>query len=144
MLCTFASCELMTTEKAQVRQSVPTARITVDERLIEMQVGETKEIKPIVLPLLTAEQAKSISGDAAASALLSMLVTDKIEYASSNTEIATVDENGIVTAKKEGSCKITAKSGSVELVCNILVNVPIDEWASEEFLEYVERIGAYT
>ncbi len=127
-----------------MRQSVPTARITVDERLIEMQVGETKEIKPIVLPLLTAEQAKSISGDAAASALLSMLVTDKIEYASSNTEIATVDENGIVTAKKEGSCKITAKSGSVELVCNILVNVPINEWASEEFLEYVERIGAYT
>lgn len=134
----------MTTEKAQVRSSVPTARITVDERLIEMQVGETRELKATVIPLLASSTNKLTPSEAQNVALLSMLVTDKIEWTSSDAEIVAVDENGIITALKEGTVKITAKSGEHEIICNILVNVPIPEWASEEFLEYIERIGAYT
>lgn len=134
----------MTTEKAQVRPNVPTARITVDERLIEMQVGETRELKATVIPLLASSTKKLTPSEAQNVALLSMLVTDKIEWTSSDAEIVSVDENGIITALKEGTVKITAKSGEHEIICNILVNVPIPEWASEEFLEYIERIGAYT
>ena len=143
-LCAFASCELMTTEKAQVRASVPAARITVDERLIEMQVGETRELKATVLPLLASSTNKLTPSEIQNAALLSMLVTDKIEWISSDAEIVSVDENGIISALKEGTVKISAKSGEYEIICNILVNVPIPEWASEEFLEYIERIGAYT
>ncbi|MDE5580004.1 MAG: Ig-like domain-containing protein [Treponemataceae bacterium] len=134
----------MTTEKAQVRASVPAARITVDERLIEMQIGETRELKATVLPLLASSTNKLTPSEIQNAALLSMLVTDKIEWISSDAEIVSVDEGGIITALKEGTVKISAKSGEHEIICNILVNVPIPEWASEEFLEYIERIGAYT
>lgn len=127
-----------------MRSSVPTARITVDEKLIEMQVGETRELKATVIPLFASSTNKLTPSEVQNAALLSMLVTDKIEWTSSDAEIVAVDENGIITALKEGTVKITAKSGEHEIICNILVNVPIPEWASEEFLEYIERIGAYT
>lgn len=74
--------------------------------------------------------------------LLSMLITDKTEWISSDAEIASVDENGIVTALKEGACKIKVKSGEHEFTCDVLVD--FQKRADEEFLEYVERIGAYT
>lgn len=74
--------------------------------------------------------------------LLSMLITDKTEWTSSDAEIASVDENGIITALKEGACKITVRSGEHEFACDVLVD--FQKKADEEFLEYVERIGAYT
>ena len=129
----------MTTEKAQVRPSIPTARIVTDERLIEMKVGETRELKATAIPLL-AKNAKFSSGDA--DSLLSSLV--KIQWSSNDAKIASVNENGKLSAHKEGSCKVTVKSGELEVIFNILVEVAIPDWASEEFLAYIERIGAYT
>ncbi|MBR1740764.1 MAG: Ig-like domain-containing protein [Lachnospiraceae bacterium] len=43
------------------------------------------------------------------------------KYKSSKSSIASVDAYGLITAKKEGSCKIRVKSGSSEVYCQIQV-----------------------
>ncbi len=53
--------------------------------------------------------------------------TDTITWSSSNEDIATVDENGVVTALATGKAKITAASGSgKKATCNISIGVPAD------------------
>lgn len=49
-----------------------------------------------------------------------------VTYASENTDIATVDNNGKVTALKIGSVKITATTGSISKSCTIKVIGEID------------------
>ena len=53
--------------------------------------------------------------------------TDKLFWSSSKEEIATVDENGVVTAHSTGSVKITATSGSgKKATCSITIGAPAD------------------
>lgn len=51
--------------------------------------------------------------------------TDKLTWTSANEEIATVDENGLVTAQATGIVKITVTSGSGKsATCTVTVGVP--------------------
>ena len=53
--------------------------------------------------------------------------TDTLTWSSSKEEVATVDENGVVTAHSAGSVKITAKSGSGKsATCSITVGKAAD------------------
>ena len=53
--------------------------------------------------------------------------TDTLTWTSSKEEVATVDENGVVTAHSAGSVKITAKSGSGKsATCSITVGKAAD------------------
>lgn len=45
----------------------------------------------------------------------------KVKWSSSKKKIATVTKKGVVTAKKKGTAKITAKAGKKKLVCSIKV-----------------------
>lgn len=44
-----------------------------------------------------------------------------LKWASSNTKVASVDENGLVTIKGSGTCRIRASSGNVKAECKIVV-----------------------
>jgi LPXTG-motif cell wall-anchored protein len=49
----------------------------------------------------------------------------KVTWSSDNTDVATVDKNGIVTAVKSGSATITAKVGSLTATCKVTVASPL-------------------
>ena len=51
----------------------------------------------------------------------------KVTWSSSNKAVATVSSNGIVTAKKGGSAKITAKIGNKKYICNLKVKFIITD-----------------
>lgn len=56
--------------------------------------------------------------------------TSKIKWSSSNTAVATVDENGNVYAAGRGSAVITAESadGKISDTCNVTVNYSTIQW----------------
>ena len=51
----------------------------------------------------------------------------KVTWSSSNKAVATVSSNAIVTAKKGGSAKITAKIGNKKYICNLKVKFIITD-----------------
>ena len=79
---------------------------------------------------LTATKATMIVGgeDLQLSAEMSPVNnTDTLTWSSSNEEIASVDDNGAVTAHKAGKVKITALTGSgKKATCSITVGAPAD------------------
>lgn len=46
----------------------------------------------------------------------------KITWSTKDKKIATVSKDGLVTAKKTGTCTITAKKGNTKLTCKVKVN----------------------
>ena len=80
---------------------IPVSSISLDKESLELSDGESKTLKATIKP------------DNA---------TDKtVSWSSSNNAVATVDNNGKVTAIKEGATTITAKAGDKETTCSINV-----------------------
>lgn len=48
------------------------------------------------------------------------------KWKSSNSAVATVDDNGLVTAVDQGEAVITASFSNVEVVCKVTVKIPLD------------------
>ncbi|MBR2020881.1 MAG: Ig-like domain-containing protein, partial [Clostridia bacterium] len=90
-------------EDVVIKVCVPATKVTVYPTKTEMAVGEDM--------YLEAEMISSV-GDC----------TDDLFWTTSDEEIATVDEDGLVTAHSEGSVKITAMAGSgKKATCTIKV-----------------------
>lgn len=58
-------------------------------------------------------------------------VYETVTWTSSNAEVATVDENGLVTAVAEGNAEIKVTVDGVEAVCNVKVNAEPEGFAFE-------------
>lgn len=81
---------------------VKAAMVQINASNITLTVGKTNQLSAKVLPSNTTNKT--------------------ITWSSSNNDIATVDQNGIVTAKKQGSAKIYAKSANgVFDTCAVIV-----------------------
>ncbi|MBQ2937853.1 MAG: Ig-like domain-containing protein [Clostridia bacterium] len=84
--------------------------ITLDQKEIYMQIDDTFKINGNIEP-----------DDANDKAIL---------YASSDAEIATIDESGIITAHKEGECIVTGASNensSIKADCKVIVVRKMDD-----------------
>ncbi len=81
--------------------ATPASGVTLDKTQVSLKTGETTKLTATVSP-----------SDA----------TDKtVTWTSSNTQVATVDNNGTVTAVSVGEATITAKCGSASATCIVKV-----------------------
>ena len=65
----------------------------------------------------------------------------KVKWSSSNKKIATVNSKGKVTAKKKGTCTITAKIGKSKYKCKITVIQPKSITNSKSATVYITNSG---
>ena len=105
---------------------VAVAEVTLDKTELTLVEGETGLLKADVLPEDATEKT--------------------VTWESSDPAVATVDENGTITAVKEGQVAITAKAGQASASCTVTVN-PIDDsvtvgW-TQDGLHYVRADGSY-
>ena len=84
---------------------VPVDSVELDEEEITIYIGETKTLTATVKPENASDK--------------------KVTWKSSAEEIASVDQNGVVTANGAGSATITAKAGDKEATCKVTVTAPI-------------------
>ena len=91
------------TDEVEVFVVVETERVSLDKRSIEMKSGESSVLTATVKPK-------------------NATIKD-VQWYSLDTAVATVDENGVVTAVAEGETKIVAVSvnGSHTVSCNVKV-----------------------
>lgn len=87
--------------KVKVQKSeVKTTRISGLSSKVTLKVKKQITLKPVISPITSVQ---------------------KITYATSNKNIATVSSKGVITAKKAGKVKITVKSGSKKYVIKVTV-----------------------
>lgn len=82
------------------KKAVQTAKISGLSKKIRLKIGKKVTLKPVISPITSAQ---------------------KVSYSSSNKKIASVSKNGVITAKKSGTAKITVKSGSKKFVVTVTV-----------------------
>lgn len=97
-----ATCEVKVNE-------IPVSSIVLNETFVSLAVGERITLTATVLPENATNKA--------------------VIWTSSDEYVATVDQNGNVTAIRTGGASIFAKAGTIQTKCDILV--PVEEGGSE-------------
>lgn len=96
-----ATCEISITKPV-----IPVTDISLDEESVEIKVGEILQLNVFITPENATDQS--------------------ISWSSSNSEVASVDAEGLVTALKEGESNITVKSNDGGHTATCLVKVKHD------------------
>lgn len=130
MLIIALTIPLLVNCKKEKAEEVVITSITIEPTSFVINAGETKQLSVTALPENATNKEK----------ILSTLV-----WHSDNEEVASVDENGMVTAKKYGSTTISASipDGFVTGSCDVTVNQDITEHFDKVFaaaLEYQNLI----
>ncbi len=94
------------TASCSVEVSVPAASLTLDRNSLDLVRGASVQLKATVLP----EDS-----------------TDGIVWSSAAPEVASVDENGTVTAVGPGETEILVRVGSLSASCKVSVTVPVEQ-----------------
>jgi len=87
--------------------TTPATGITINPKSLSLNIGFSSSLIATVSPVAASNK--------------------NISWKSSNTSIATVDENGVVTGKAKGSATITATTvdGNKKATCNVTVTIPV-------------------
>lgn len=87
-------------------KAIPVTGVALDKSTLALDTGKTGQLSATVAPANASNKAVSWSSD--------------------NTEVATVDSSGKVTAVKAGTAKITVKTadGAKTAVCTVTVKDP--------------------
>lgn len=130
MLIIALTIPLLVNCKKEKAEEVAIISITIEPTSFVINAGETKQLSVTALPENATKKEK----------ILSTLV-----WHSDNEEVASVDENGVVTAKKYGTTTISASipDGFVTGSCDVTVNQDITEHFDEVLaaaLEYQNLI----
>ena len=130
MLIIALTIPLLVNCKKEKAEEVAIISITIEPTSFVINAGETKQLSVTALPENATKKEK----------ILSTLV-----WHSDNEEVASVDENGMVTAKKYGTTTISASipDGFVTGSCDVTVNQDITEHFDVVFaaaLEYQNLI----
>ena len=95
-----ASCTVTVKEKI-----IPVESISLNQTTLSLKIGEKETLQAMVSP----ENA----------------TTKNISWSSDKTDVATVDENGNVSANSVGTATITAKAGEQSATCTVTVKEKI-------------------
>lgn len=130
MLIIALTIPLLVNCKKEKAEEVAIISITIEPTSFVINAGETKQLSVTALPENATKKEK----------ILSTLV-----WHSDNEEIASVDENGMVTAKKYGTTTISASipDGFVTGSCEVTVNQDITDkfdYVLAAALEYKDLI----
>ena len=95
-------------------KNIAVTGLNIDQEAAELKIGETVALNPVVLPANATNKGFTVS--------------------SSDEAVASVDEKGLVTAKKDGTATITvkAKEGNFEKACAITVKTELKEVTVDE------------
>lgn len=85
--------------------SIPVSSVVLDKTILSLAKGSSEILKATVLPSDATDQA--------------------VKWSSDNPSIATVDQNGQVTAVNAGSATITATAGDHSATCQVSVFIPV-------------------
>ena len=118
MLIIALTIPLLVNCKKEKAEEVAIVSITIEPTSFVINAGETKQLTVTALPENATKKEK----------ILSTLV-----WHSDNEEVASVDENGVVTAKKYGTTTISASipDGFVTGSCDVTVNQDITKHFDE-------------
>ena len=110
--------------QAKVKFVIPATSVGVSPTSVTLAPSATQQLTTTVLPANT---------------------TDSLSYLSSDDDVATVSDEGLITAVAEGTATITATSGSCSATCAVTVeNSPVitpDDSSIEGFTGDSEAIG---
>ncbi len=92
---------------------------------VKVKGGEAScKIKVIKTTIKLNKTSLSLENGSTAQLTASASTGHSIVFKSSKTSIASIDENGIITAKKPGTTVITASSDGTSVTCNVTVKSP--------------------
>ena len=103
----------------------PVSKISLDVSTLALSVGKSYKLLPTIEPETALDKT--------------------ITWASSDEKIATVDENGLVTAKKTGTVVITATSNydtAISSTCHIIVTNPKVDFINITGLPNTIKVGS--
>ena len=129
-----AVAEGTTTITAKAGDKTATCTVTVSKKVIPVTSVTLNKTSLALTEQETFQLSATVSPDNA---------TDKtVTWSSSNTAVATVSSNGLVTAVQEGSATITAKAGDKTATCTVTVSkkvIPVTSFTFGDDWFYVEK-----
>ena len=119
------------TATCTVTVRTPVESVTLNTNILELKEGDTATLHATVSPWNATDQTVTWTSSNPVSP---WNATDQtVTWTSSNPSVASVDQNGKVTALQEGTAVITAKAGDKTATCSVTVKKGINPGDPEGF-----------